>query len=344
MNSKAMKWAVAAWLAAGTAVWAEDVIRVGKTRLAGKIVQMTPLEVTIALPTANEKVPVNRIRWIEYSDEPTPLRKARAAAAAGDYEGAQADLDRVNPDDVVRAEIRQDIEFYQALVAARLATAGKGEIPEAGKLMADFVKAHPQSYHYLEANEVVGDLLVANQQFDRARKYYEQVGKAPWPDCQMRAAVAVGRVLLAENKPQEAMKSFESVLAMKADSELAEAQRVAATLGRARCLAEANQADEAVKIANKVIAAAAEDDVELLAQAYNALGIALKKAGRTQEALFALLRVDTLYSSAAEAHAEALFHLIPVWQDLKKLDRAKETQQALQEQYPSSRWAKAIEK
>ena len=142
-----------------------------------------------------------------------------------------------------------------------------------------------------------------------ARKYYERVGQAPWPDYKMRAAVAVGQVLLAEGKPDEAMKSFDGVLAMKAGDELTQAQHLAATLGRARCLAETKQADAAVKIAREVIAKADPQDASLLARAYNTLGVALRKAGRTQEAQFAFLHVVTLYASDGDAHAEALYHL-----------------------------------
>jgi tetratricopeptide (TPR) repeat protein len=181
-------------------------------------------------------------------------------------------------------------------------------------------------------------------QYGNARKYYERVGQAPWPDYKMRAAVAVGQVLLAEGKPQEALKSFEGVLQMKALDELAQAQHVAATLGKARCLAEARQTDEAIKIARDVIAKADASDESLLARAYNTLGVTLAKAGRTQEALFAFLHVDTLYSSEGDAHAEALYHLIQVWRDLKNFARMQETQRILEDRYKESRWCKALQK
>ena len=74
------------------------------------------------------------------------------------------------------------------------------------------------------------------------------------------------------------------------------------------------------------------------------LGAALAEAGRTQEALFAFLHVDTLYSSDGDAHAEALYHLVQVWQDLKNFARMQETRRILEDQYKESRWCKALEK
>ena len=335
--------AIAAWLAAGSTIWAADVIKTAKTRYSGKLVQMTSLEVTIATAVKNETVPVNQIQVIDFDEEPSPLKKARTSITSGRYEEAMTALEAVK-DEVTRAEVKQDVEFYTALAASRLALSGGLEISEAGKLMADFVGKYPQNYHYLEANEMVGDLLVANMQYGDARKYYDRVGKAPWPDYKMRAAVAVGHVLLAEGKPQEAMKSFEGVLEMSATDDLTQAQHLAATLGKARCLAETQKTDEAIKIANEVIAKADPDDVSLLARAYNTLGVALQKARRTQEALFAFLHVETLYSADGNAHAEALYHLVQVWQDLKNFGRAQETRRMLEGQYRESRWCKALEK
>jgi tetratricopeptide (TPR) repeat protein len=338
-------WALglAAWLAAGATIWAADVVKTAQTRYSGRLVQMTSLEVTIATAVKNETIPVNQIQVVEFDQEPLPLRNARKSIASGRYEEALSALEGIK-DEIARAEIKQDVEFYTALAASRLALSGGLEINEAGRLMADFEAKYPQNYHYLEANEMVGNLLVANMDYGKARKYFDRLGRAPWPDYKMRAAVAVGQVLLAEGKPEEALKSFEGVLNTSADDELTRIQHLAATLGKARCLAETKRTDEAIRIANDVIAKAGPDEVSLLARAYNALGVALQKAGRTQEALFAFLHVETLYAADGDAHAEALFHLAQVWQELKNFGRAQETRRKLQSQYKESRWGKALEK
>lgn len=158
----------------------------------------------------------------------------------------------------------------------------------------------------------------------------------------MRPAVAIGQAYSAENKPAEALAKFDWVLAQKAgDSELAEYQRQTAILGKARCLAITNQADAAIRAVQTVIAKAAKadpDNATLLGPAYNALGFAYQKAGRPLDAIFAYLHVNTQYASNGEAHAEALYHLVQLFTETGKRDRAKDCKTALQQQYKDSRW------
>ena len=260
-----------------SAVRGEDVVKTSESKIEGKVVATSPTEVTVSQGGANRRVPVNQIELITFEEDPQLVRRARDAAAAGRYEDALKALENVKVDEIDRAEIKEDVEFYAALSSAKLALDGKLEIPEAGKQMAAFVSAHPQSYHYLEANEVVGDLLVALGQFARAREYYGRVGKAPWPEYKLRASVAMGQIFLAEKKPAEAMKYFQHVLETKADTEQAVTLRMAATLGRARCLTETGQQEQAIKLAEAVIAKADAEDTDLLGRAYLALGIALEE-------------------------------------------------------------------
>ena len=95
--------------------------------------------------------------------------------------------------------------------------------------MIAFTKNYPDSYHYFQACEIVGDLLVANRSFDQAEEYYAKVAKAPWPDYQMRAGVAIGRALLAHGKNSEALDAFEKVLANQGQDALSQAQILAQT-------------------------------------------------------------------------------------------------------------------
>lgn len=324
--------------------WSADVVRtVDGNKVEGQVSAMSPTEVTVTQGGSTKTVPVNQIELITFDGEPNLVRRARESVRDGRYEDAGKALENVKTEDIQRAEILQDIEFYGALSDAKRALKGEIEIPEAGKRMLAFVSAYPKSYHYLEACETVGDLLVALGQFSRAREFYERVGKAPWPEYKLRAAVSMGQILLAEKKPAEAMKFFQHVLDSKSDDDQAAAQRSAATLGKARCLVETGKPDEAAQLADGVVAKADPDDTDLLARAYLVLGIAHRKAGRAQDAMYALLRVDTMYFSNHEAHAEALAHLVPVFTALKKEDRAKETRRVLEDQYGETRWGQAAE-
>jgi hypothetical protein len=56
----------------------------------------------------------------------------------------------------------------------------------------------------------------------------------------------------------------------------------------------------------------------------------------------AFLHVDVLYSTVPEAHAEALAHLVPLWQAIGQADRARESRELLQQKYAKSKWAKEV--
>jgi len=331
--------AVAVCMAVCAVAEAFDTMRsTKKTFSGGRIVKMSPLEISYEKSGISTEVPVNEIVMVIYDDEPTSLNIARIAVTNGRYEDALAALEKINLDDVERLEIKQDVAFYKAFCAAKLAMAGEGDIATAGRQMATFVNECKGNYHWLEANEVVGDLLVATRKYAAAETYYGTIGKAPWPDYKMRAGVAIGRALLAQGKPEEATKYFESVLGMQAEGELANFQRMSAMLGKARCLAEAKQYDEAIKLVQDIIAKADGEEVELHARAYNTLGTALKKAGKTKEALLAFLHVDVLYFSIPDAHAEALANLAELWNELHETERATRAQQTLKERYKNSPW------
>jgi tetratricopeptide (TPR) repeat protein len=319
-------------LAASTA-FAADVVKTKQSSVAGHVTQMSAVEVTVEQGAITKRIAVNEIEWIRYEEEPASMTTARTAIEAGRFEDAQTTLEKVNVAEIDRAEVKQDVEFYKALVASRLALAGNTNIKEAGKLMAAFVRTNTGNYHYLQGCEMVGDLLVAVGNFAAAQQYYEQLGKAPWADYKMRANVAIGRSLLAEGKAAEAAKAFQAILDSDSKGELAEQQKLAATLGKARCLAEAKQIDEAIKLAEGIIAKADPEAVDVNAQAYNTLGVAYRKAGKPKDAVLAFLHTDTLYYAVPVYHIEALENLVQLWNELQKPERAAEATRTLTERY-----------
>ncbi len=326
MNKRRVVLAAAAWLAVSPLARADVVIKV-EGQAMGDVVRTSATEVTLQTrgSSTSTKVPVNEIRSIRYSDEPARLNTARTAIDAGRNEDAVTGLEGINVAEIRRKEIQEDVAFYTALAKARIALAGADPeaVVEAGKLMAGFVKASPGSYHYYHACEVLGDLYVAVGQYAAAQGFYVQVAQAPWPDYQMRAGVALGRALLAEGKSEEALKRFQAVLDTEATGESAAQQRLAATLGKARCLAEAGQSDEAVTLVQGVIDNTDAEQRQLLAQAYNALGLAHRKAGRVQDALLAYLHVDILYFNSPKEHVEALENLVELWEEAQQPERAE---------------------
>ena len=231
------------------------------------------------------------------------------------------------------------MQFYKALAAARLALSGGGSIADAGKKMIAFERANRDSFHYFEACQTLGDLLAALGRFSVAESYYDKLAQAPWADYKMRAGVLVGRALVSQKKYDQAAAKFDEVLKMDAEGDEVDAQKAAASLGKASALCGLGKTDEAVKLIDEVIAKADPENEELYARAYNVLGNCHKAAGKKKEARLAFLHVELLYSRYAELHAEALANLASLWDDLGKPDRAVQARNLLKEKYPNSVWA-----
>ncbi len=327
-----------------SSTWAADRVQTAKGQLTGTIENITRTEVEISRRAGDStKVPVNEIEFIQYDGEDPKLAVARRAAIDGRHADAVSMLNEIAQAQQSRPEVAQEIEYYQAFCAARVAAAGGGDAGAAGRALRDYVQKNPQSHHYYPAHELLGDLLVALQRYDDALTYYSEVAEAPWPDYKMRAGIAKGRSLRTQKKHDEALAEYEAVLALDApgDDPLAEQQRLAASLGKAACLAELQQFEEAIGMVEEVIKnTPSAEAAEIHAQAYTTLGNCYRQAGRPKDALLAFLHVDLLYQGDPAAHAEALANLADLWSELGERQRAQQASQQLQELYANSPWAR----
>lgn len=319
-----------------------DRIYVGTKVEQGNIIGMNSQKVKLSKGVLDKEISVGQITEIKYAREPGELTLARSSAATGGYQSAVEALQRIDLDEVRREEIKQDIVYYLAYCKAKLAIAGEGDLRATGGELNRFVLRHKNSFHYYDAVETLGDILVAMGQFEHARKQYAILAATPWVDYKLKAMVLEGRALIAQKKYAEAIKRFDEALAIKVDTPEAKQKYLAATLGKATCLADMGKIDEAIKMVQDVITKADAEAGELHAQAYNALGGCYLKAGKQKDALLAFLHVDVLYSSYPAAHAEALYRLVPLWKSIGQGQRARQALELLTERYPNSRWAKQL--
>ena len=72
----------------------------------------------------------------------------------------------------------------------------------------------------------------------------------------------------------------------------------------------------------EVIAQGDPEQVELMAETYNALGLAHRQAGRSEDAILAFLHVDLLYFGSSAEHIVALQNLVQLWNEIQKPERA----------------------
>ena len=315
----------------------KDRVRLVRGSEVGEITATTPTELTISLDGGQTKrVAANEVRSVVFDGEPVELTQARLHVKNGGYVSALERLGQIDRRKVERPIVREEVDFYLAYSGGKQALSGQGEVTDAGRKLNDFVRSHPQSFHYLEAVELMGDLLMASEKFPAAERQYSELAKAPWPEYKTRADVLLARSLQAQGKHDAAIAKFDAVLASGADEESLRT----ATLGKAVSLADTGRLDDAVRMIEDVIQAADPEQKVLQARAYNALGDCYQRGGRTKDALLAYLHVDVLYSTVPEAHAETLAHLVPLWEAVGQDARAREARQTLQDRYAGSRWAR----
>jgi tetratricopeptide (TPR) repeat protein len=324
----------------------DSVRTVANKSYTGKLKELTPLKVVIEHAGTSEEIPTNEILSLNFSGEPGGLATVRNHVIKKEYQDAVASLEKLEQLQLkadARPEIKEDLQYYRALCDAKLAESDE-EVTSAGKQLVEFLKADPTTYHYYEACEILGDLLVRIRSYSAAANYYGKLADSPFPEYKMRAGTNIGQAMLLEKKFPEAQRAFEGVLAVITSGEQADLLRTIATLGKARCLAETGQADDALRVVDGMIdktdvVGADPDQIRIMAMAYNAKGAALRKLGKNKEALLAYLHVDVLYDKAGDAHAEALANLAELWDALDQPGRATKARNTLFANYPHSPWA-----
>ena len=316
---------------------------------------MKALEIEIETNRGITKtVPVNEIDLLSYDGEPTKLNDIRKKISEEDYEDAEATLKTAKVDENKRPEIQADVDFYKALCAARRALGGNGDIAAAGGEMIAFQTKNPNNYHYLEACEVVGDLLVAKGLFPKAEEYYQKLAQAPWEDYKMRAGVGIGRAQLAMGKAATALKTFKDVLSNESVNPQTDMPRQLAKLGEARCLVATGKTEEAVKLAQAAIAKLTPKDVGLTPRPTipwarpcarrrpSPRTTSPPRTPATRKPCWPSCTSTFLYSGTPETHAEALANLFEVFTELHKSDHAGICRKTLIDRYPLSPWTARV--
>ncbi len=319
---------------------ADQIQMVSGARLDGDIVGASPTEVSIDVRGSKRNIPVNEIRQVTFAEDPPELTAGRARVIVRKPENGLAELKKINPTSIEREIVKRDLQFYLAYATGKVALSSGGDKAKAMQAMLAFVRAAPTSFHFFDAAELLGDLSLANGDYEQAGKYYGAISsKAPWPEYKMRAMMSEAKALIAQDDFTRAAAKYDAILSLKSDSKEARRQKTFAQIGKARCIAETGSPDEGIAMLEKIIAENDAADTELFGRAYNAMGDCQRKAGKTKEALMAYLHVDILFYAEPELHAQSLYHLSKLWADVKNSDRAAAARTLLNDRYSGSIWA-----
>ncbi len=301
--------------------------------MRGEIESVTADFISLKKDGSVEKIAVDQIDKVRFGDEPTAMSKIRSDVENNKLEDASDRLKKVKAKG--RAFVQQDIAFYKALTASRLALQGDANITTAARQMKAFLDASPNSIRYYEACEVMGELAMNLGKFDSAASNYARLTKSKSPATVARGNLLQGDAWLLRGEVKKAGQKYQ--LAARSDDT---SVKLLGTVGVAKCLASTGKTDAAIKQLEKVIAENDSKDIELFARAYNALGHAYKKAGDSNAALDAYLHTDLLFYRERSQHAEALYELTQLWGIAKKPSDSARARKKLKEGHAASLWAK----
>jgi TolA-binding protein len=291
---------------------------------------------------AKERIPPEDIADIEYEIEPLsarlqdyrPARKAEQAAEDPGQEAKrkenltlaiqkyEATLKALKSGQTFAS---RQVEFKIAtLLAAQEAEDGLPTDPAIAKLK-DFKTRHPNSWQITQVLRLLGDLLLAQKQYDEAEAAYKElaaadVADATREDAELRAA----RVSLRAHKYAEAQARLQSLIS-KFPSGSPSATR--ARIAQAECLSASKKPEEARKVLRQVLNET--KDRNLKAAAYNALGESFVQAKNYKDARWEFLWVDVVYNQDKAEHAKALYYLWFVFEQLNEPERAQECRETL---------------
>ena len=251
---------------------------------------ITRNEIVVSVPTGARTIPASDIESIVYGGA-EGLQRAQVDVANGKYKEATEQLNQLDPANFDRDVVREELAYLKAICLAKITLSGQSDSEDSGDAkesaaaaseMIDFLKKHPNSYHYYEANEIVGDLAMSIGRYDKADEFYKKLTESPSPDVKARAICSAVRALQIEGKYDEALSAYDALLKAGLTGKLGEQEMLEARIGRTYSLAGSGKVAEAITTLKDITAKADDDDTELLARAYNCAGQLLPQAERQQ--------------------------------------------------------------
>ncbi len=316
-------------------------------RVAGEITEVTRTEVkvepSVGAPTT---VPANDIRAIDWDGQPPALGLAHSKAHAGQYELALQDYEAAKEAAPAgNRNLQAEIEYGIATTLARMSLADAEQRAAAITRLKTFLEANRDHYRFYDGQMLLGATQLVAGDGMAAEAAFNVVAQAPWPDYQMAAKVAIGRVLFERGDIAAARSSFDEVAGASPSNPAEASQQFEAMLGQAMCLQKQANYEEAARILGDVIQRSAADDTRLQAEAYLRQGDCYVALGqKTKEAIMAYLHLDVIPSLAKEKdlHAEALYQLQRLWPLVGQPARAAEAAGKLESLYPNSEWTRKL--
>ena len=307
------------------------------SKVNGRITKVTANGVTIN----GNKVPSALIQKVTYGKEPLEVGRARDQMESGRYSDAIEELKKIKAN--VGPKVKQEIEYIQAYSTAQISLRGGSVTPKsAATTVKRFIDSNTNSFHLVPAKDQFARLAFAAGLPDTAEKEFKKLQASPWVEYKLKGYFHAGQMQIQLGKLDQAEASFKSISGVESNDNISQTYKLLAKCELAKIAGLKGNADAAQKQLEEIIKNEDSDNKKLFAQLYNALGAVHQKAGRLKEASRAYLHTELLFASEAEAHAEALYHLVPIWTQLEDTDRANRARNLLKSRYRNSFWASKL--
>ncbi len=313
-------------------------------KFGGTISDMSKTEFKVKKAVGEpDVIQANDVAAIDWEGGGGELRLGYSDENSGKFDSAlqryaKAKAEAKSPSEALKAEF----DYIIARATGRMALGDPTKFASAIQMLQAVQKSNPEHFRYYESVALLGQVQLAKGDFADARASFDILAKAPWSDYKLAARISSARILVAENKLDEAAKEFEAAAASAGASPADQARKYEAMLGQARSLVLQAKHEDALKILDVVTDKGPADESGLQAEAYVLQGNSLQALGRSKEAALAYLHVDVLFPREAAYHAEALYNLSKVWKLVQLPDRSAEAEAKLVQSYPNSEWRKKL--
>jgi len=327
----------------GDAVW--RIKRSGKvTKVLGKISGVTPKSVRFEGRNGAEDIPVWEVEKINLAAESPEVRRARDRIETRRFEEA---LDELAKAKATSALAQAEIDYLKAIAQANLSVRGGGYTAKiAAKSVIDFANKYKTSHHFYPATDWSARMAIAAGEFAYAEGRYGALATSGWPKYVAKGYFYKGEAQILQGKHQEAIQSFDRLLAIEANDDFTQQYKALAKIGKAKATAlgasNAGSIDASIKTIEGIIDAGDPKKTLLFAHAYNALGACYQKAKDGPRATESYLFTHMLFNNEIDPHAEAVFRLYEVWTAKNDTERAAECRNILESRYRNSLWASRL--
>lgn len=308
--------------------------------VSGSITEIGRDKVVIEVRGTPQTFETPALARVVFDGEPSTLSRVKELAANGQWDQAQEEIKKIDPESVTGDAPQAELAYYSSWIEGNLALTGRADPGSAAKGLLAYFTANKDSHHFYEGTETLGELATLLGNYDRASVYFGALAKAPYPQVALRSKVLEARALLSQQKFAEARTVCSEAIATAATDPATLRSQLLAKVVLARCDISEGKTADAIQNLQKLIQENDSTDSQLFAALYNAQGEALQKEQKWEQAVLAYLHSDLLFSNNPESHAEALYHLSQLWAKLGEPQRAAEAKEKLTTLYAGSAWAK----